>query len=161
MAEQEITNSTTPKNEDNCTGNLSNRPKRSKKATSKVILSAEDLNTRQSKCKTKRFQCKTCKKIKSFPTQRQLQRHVQKSHSKIQDEVICEICSKKLKSEKYFKRHMSTRHPAISRSYICDFDGRAFAAKDYIRIHMDRHRQHQIHTCTICQKSYISKHTFR
>ena len=144
----------------NCTINSNDRPRRSKIPTSKAILSAVDLNHEQSKCKNKRFKCKTCKKIKFFSTHRQLQRHVQKSH-KIQEDIICEICSQKLRSKKYFKRHMLTRHPAVSKRYICDFDGQVFAAKDYIRIHMDRHRQHQIHTCKICQKSYISKHTFR
>lgn len=140
----------------------SSRPRRSNRPTfSKLILSAEDLNIKNPKRKSKRFPCPTCKTLRSFTTHKQLCRHIQIVHKKIQPEIICEICSQKLRSETYFKRHMATKHSATPRIYVCDFDGRAFTAKDYIRIHMDRHRQYQILTCTICQKSYGSRHTFR
>lgn len=129
---------------------------------SKHSLSAEDLNVKDNhKRKSKRFQCSACKTNKPFTTQKQLNRHIQRFHIKKEEEIICEICSQKLMSEKYFKRHLTTRHPERPKAFICDFEGRSFASKDYIRIHMDRHRKHQILTCTICQKSYISKHTFR
>lgn len=145
---------------------LENDNRRSRRETkSKIILSDEELiNTNLvSKRKAKRFRCIKCRKEKSFTTQKQLDRHIQTVHNKKiqQCNLICEICSSSLRSEVYLKRHMDTRHPDNPRTFVCDFDGRTFAAKDYIRIHMDRHRLHQILTCTICQKSYISKHTFR
>lgn len=138
-------------------------PKREIK-TKKILLDEDQMsvNTSPSKRKSKRFHCLKCRKGKSFTTQKQLDRHVQTVHNKKnQCSLICEICSAALRSEVYLKRHMDTRHPENPKTYVCDFDGRTFAAKDYIRIHMDRHRLHQILTCTICQKSYISKHTFR
>lgn len=142
--------------------------RRSRRETkSRVILSDDEqisgINTfSPSRKKFKRFRCQKCRKDKSFTTQKQLDRHVDAVHNKkIQSSLICEICSASLRSEVYLKRHMDTRHPENPKTYVCDFDGRTFTAKDYIRIHMDRHRLHQVLTCTICQKSYISKHTFR
>ena len=75
--------------------------------------------------------------------------------------IKCEICSTMLKSAAYFKRHMQTRHPKIVKVFICDNCGKSFDHKDYLRTHIDRHRRHQILICTLCQKSYISKATFR
>lgn len=126
-------------------------------------LTAEDIEEeKQIKTKIKKFSCWKCKTNKSFLTQKQLDRHIQSAHKKKEEKKIsCDICSKKLKSEIYLKRHKATRHRETPRVFICDYDGKSFTAKDYIRIHMDRHRLHQILSCSVCQRRYISKHTFR
>lgn len=132
------------------------RPKRSK------INFETFFEKKSTKTKVKIFRCPKCRKIKSFSTQKHLDRHIRTVHGKkAANNIECDICSKFLKSENYLKRHMTTKHPDNPKMFICDFDGRSFAAKDYIRIHMDRHRLHQTFTCHICMKSYISKHTFR
>lgn len=120
------------------------------------------IEEKSTKAKVKRFRCQKCRKSRSFLTQKHLDRHMQIGHSKkAEKSVKCEICEKPLKSENYLKRHIATKHPENPKMFICDYDGRSFTAKDYIRIHMDRHRKHQTYTCSICMKSYISKHTFR
>lgn len=140
--------------------NLNSRPKRN--SSFKLQITADHVDKRTYKRKAKRFRCLKCRKVKLFTTQKQLERHEKVSHSrKSLDVVICEICSAQLKSEAYYKRHLAARHPDEPKIFICDHDGKSFVAKDYLRIHMDRHRVHQILTCKICTKSYISKHTFR
>lgn len=137
----------------------SHRPKGNSK--SKIVIDAEaaikDAHFTRKKSK---LVCLLCPKEKTFASKTLLNSHFRKVHreSKI---IICEICSAKLKSEAYYKRHMETRHPKIQKIFFCDYCGKSFKHKDYLRIHMDRHRIHQILTCTVCQKSYTSRHTFR
>jgi hypothetical protein len=114
------------------------------------------------KKKPKTLHCTICPKKKSFKSKVLLNRHLCQEHGTTKRQTImCEICSAVLKSQAYFKRHMATRHPKTSKVFVCDNCGKSFTHKDYLRIHMDRHRVHQILTCNVCQKSYISKHTFR
>lgn len=135
------------------------------RAAKRKLDISDDESNDQKKSKTKkskRFPCTKCGAKKVFTTQKRLDNHINKAHDKKSGSgIVCEICSAVLKTDLYFKRHMKAKHPENPKVYVCDFDGRTFTMKDYIRIHMDRHRRHQILTCLICQKSYISKHTFR
>lgn len=138
------------------------RPKR--EIVSKLNIKLEDFKEEKhlKKSKTRRFRCLKCRKDKYFTTQKRLDRHLHVAHEeKSEQKLKCEICSKLLKSQVYLKRHMTTRHPEKPKVFICDYDGIIFAAKDYLRIHMDRHKLHQVLTCSICQKSFVSRHTFR
>lgn len=137
---------------------IGKRPKRSN--TTGFKYSAEDITEFK---KRKRLRCKLCRQHKGYLTQSLLDKHMKEAHGRQSQptEFICEYCSMSLKSEVYYKRHLLARHPKTPKTYICDFDGREFPAKDYIRIHMDRHRAHPILTCNVCQKSYLSLHTFR
>lgn len=110
--------------------------------------------------KSKRFQCTQCKHRKAFMTQKRLDRHVATIHNSTK-RVTCEVCNVVLKSALFHKRHMLARHPETPRLYTCDYDGRTFELKDYLRVHLDRHRKHQMYTCEICQRAYVSRHTFR
>jgi hypothetical protein len=141
----------------------STRPKRETKVKFK---DSEDDQVEKKKArrrkKTKRFHCTKCTTKMVFTTQRKLDNHLLNLHSVIpSSSIVCEICSSVLKSELFYKRHMRSKHPKDPKLYICDFDGRTFTTKDYIRVHMDRHQRHQILTCLTCQKSYVSRHTFR
>jgi Zinc finger, C2H2 type/Zinc-finger of C2H2 type len=146
------------------TNNESSRPKRETKPKF-----ATETKTGKKYKTSKRIVCVLCRENKCFANTKTYHQHVRKVHRKqkkipkdLQKKIIvCEICSATLKSEAYFKRHMETRHSKKQKIYSCDNCGRSFNQKDYLRIHMDRHRIHQILTCTVCQKSYISKHTFR
>jgi transcription elongation factor Elf1 len=73
----------------------------------------------------------------------------------------CNLCDASLYSEKFLMRHMITRHPKTPKILICDFDGKQFRNKDNLKFHMERHRSTELLTCEICQKSYISKMTFK
>lgn len=108
----------------------------------------------------KSFHCTQCKSGKAFSNQNRLDRHVERIHNSLK-RVTCEICNVVLKSALFHKRHLMLKHPKTPRIYTCDYDGRTFELKDYLRIHLDRHRKHQMFTCEICQKVYISRHTFR
>lgn len=120
----------------------SRRPKREKSSKLSTITTA-DVAEPKPKRKSKKFQCTRCRKRKCFSTQKQLDQHVSMVHTqKMRANIVCEICSARLKSETYLKNHIMKKHPKTPKSFVCDFDGKTFAAKDYIRIHMDRHRVH-------------------
>lgn len=76
------------------------------------------------------------------------------------NKIKCPQCPKVLYSHSYLTRHLKTRHPKEKLNFLCDFDGKQFSTKDLLRIHMQRHAS-TILTCSVCMKSYISKHTFR
>lgn len=74
--------------------------------------------------------------------------------------VKCKQCNKTLATNAYLARHIKTRHPKEKLEFICDFDGKKFSNKEYLKIHLERH-SNSILTCSVCMKSYLSKHTFR
>lgn len=141
--------------------NLSRRSNRTPKLREE-LPGKKEAPTKTTKRKAKRFHCKDCKQTKSFTSSNKLNRHLSAVHKNKEHQTnVCEICSASLTSASYLRRHMLAKHPARPRMFICDYDGKEFVLKDYLRVHMDRHRKHQILTCTVCQKSFISKHTFR
>lgn len=121
--------------------------------------SGEDLKSKTRK-RSKRFNCAQCKHGKAFINQKRLDRHVATIHNSSK-RVTCQVCNVELKSALFHKRHILAKHPETPRLYTCDYDGRSFELKDYLRVHLDRHRKHQMYTCEICQKAYVSRHTFR
>lgn len=140
------------------------RPKRERKQKLdfKFEASTYEFEKKTISRKKKRFSCLKCSNHKTFLSRKQLNKHNKNVHiNKSEENIICEICSASLCSEAYYNRHVKTKHPTTPKLFICDYDGKDFAHKDYLRIHMDRHRVHQILTCKICTKSYISRHTFR
>ena len=73
-------------------------------------------------------------------------------HSKQEDCVICEICSKTIKAKHFLQCHVREVHS--NQLYSCEFCGKTFGSKWYLKRHAELHTFVVAYACKLCGKPF-------
>ena len=107
--------------------------------------------------KEKQFPCHMCSKV-CFDIS-DLKSHMN-SHTDINDSVVCDICSKQLKSSYHLKKHTRRKHTIKAdteeQEYICEICSSVLKEKTYLRRHMKNVHGDYNFMCLHCDKRFKS-----